>query len=50
MGLARPAVSRPDFWEGLYAHSRMAEPGPPAESVERRRGLEWLVLAERLGR
>ncbi|MBI2526517.1 MAG: methyltransferase domain-containing protein [Candidatus Rokubacteria bacterium] len=33
----------------LSPHFGILEAGPPAESVERRRGLEWLVLAHRLG-
>jgi hypothetical protein len=31
----------------LSRHFRLIESGPPAVSVPRRQGLEWLVVAER---
>jgi SAM-dependent methyltransferase len=43
-------VSRAEIDEVLAPHFRIVEAGPPAESAERRRGLEWLVLAERAER
>ena len=41
-------VSVPEIERVLSPWFRILEAGPPAESVERRRGLEWLVLAHRL--
>jgi len=41
-------VSVPEIERALSPWFRILEAGPPAESVERRRGLEWLLLAERL--
>lgn len=41
-------VSVGDIERLLSPRFRIVEAGPPAESVERRRGLEWLVLAHRL--
>ncbi len=41
-------VSVADIERALSPRFRILEAGPPAESAERRRGLEWLVLAERL--
>ena len=42
-------VSRPEIEGVLAPHFRIVESGPPALSVEPRRGLEWLVRAERRG-
>ncbi len=42
-------VSEPEIERVLTPHFRIVTSGPPARSVERRQGLEWLVLAERLG-
>jgi hypothetical protein len=40
-------VSRPEVERVLAAGFTIEEAGPPAESAERRRGLEWLVRARR---
>ena len=40
-------VSRDDIERVLAGRFTVLEAGPPARSVERRRGLEWLVLARR---
>jgi len=40
-------VSRADIDRALAGHFTVLEAGPPARSVERRQGLEWLVLARR---
>jgi SAM-dependent methyltransferase len=40
-------VSRADIDRVLTGRFTVLEAGPPARSVERRRGLEWLVLARR---
>lgn len=40
-------LSHSDIEQALARHFRIAEAGPPADSVERRRGLEWLVRAQR---
>lgn len=40
-------VSKADIERALGARFRILQAGPPDVSVERRRGLEWLVLAER---
>jgi SAM-dependent methyltransferase len=40
-------VSLPEIDRVLRPHFRVLDSRPPASSVERRRGLEWLVLAER---
>jgi SAM-dependent methyltransferase len=40
-------VSRPEIERLLAPHLRILHAGPPGRSVERRHGLEWLVLAER---
>ncbi len=42
-------VSQPEIERLLAPHFRIVQSGPPARSVERRQGLEWLVLADRLG-
>jgi hypothetical protein len=42
-------VSQPEIERVLAPFFRIVESGPPAASVEQRRGLEWLVRAERLG-
>ena len=41
-------VSRADIDRVLTGRFTVLEAGPPARSVERRRGLEWLVLARRI--
>ncbi|HET9925975.1 MAG TPA: methyltransferase domain-containing protein [Methylomirabilota bacterium] len=41
-------VSRADIDRVLAGRFTVLEAGPPARSVERRRGLEWLVLARRI--
>jgi SAM-dependent methyltransferase len=41
-------VSRADIDRVLAGRFTALEAGPPARSVERRRGLEWLVLARRI--
>ena len=40
-------VSRPDIDRALAGRFTVLEAGAPARSVERRQGLEWLVLARR---
>ena len=40
-------VSRPEIERVLASKFRILQSGPPGRSVERRQGLEWLVLAER---
>lgn len=40
-------VSRPGIEAALFPFFEIIEEGPPAASPERRRGLEWLVRAER---
>ncbi|HET8576173.1 MAG TPA: methyltransferase domain-containing protein [Methylomirabilota bacterium] len=40
-------VARPEIERVLAGGFRILHAGPPARSVERRQGLEWLVLAER---
>jgi SAM-dependent methyltransferase len=40
-------VSQADIERALGPRFRILQAGPPGVSVERRRGLEWLVLAER---
>jgi SAM-dependent methyltransferase len=40
-------VSRPDIDHALAGRFTVLEEGTPARSVERRQGLEWLVLARR---
>jgi SAM-dependent methyltransferase len=40
-------VSRPEIERVLAPWFDVVEAGPPAESVEQRRGLEWLVRARR---
>ncbi len=42
-------VSRPEVERVLAPWFDLVESGPPAVSVERRRGLEWLVRARRRG-
>src|SRR5262249_53693009 len=42
-------VSQTEIDRVLAPHSRIVESSPPASSVEPRRGLEWLVRAERRG-
>jgi hypothetical protein len=42
-------VSEPEIARVLAPYFRIVESGPPASSAERRRGLEWLILAERRG-
>jgi methyl halide transferase len=41
-------VSRADIDRVLTGRFTVLEAGPPVRSVERRRGLEWLVLARRI--
>ena len=40
-------VSQADIERALVPRFRVLQAGPPSVSVERRQGLEWLVLAER---
>jgi hypothetical protein len=40
-------VSKPEIERVLAPRFRIIESGPPASSIEQRRGLEWLVRAER---
>ena len=42
-------VSEPEIARVLAPYFRIVESGPPTSFVEQRRGLEWLVLAERRG-
>jgi methyl halide transferase len=42
-------VSHAEIERVLAPYLRIVESGPPVSSVEQRRGLEWLVRAERLG-
>jgi hypothetical protein len=41
-------VSHDEIERLLAPRFRIVESGPPVSSVEQRRGLEWLVRAERL--